>query len=269
MVVMRTILCAILLQALVTESDALEHLNQDCVEGWRIDWFDDFTSEGLPNPEMWSYEVGKIRNQEEQEYVARDHDTARVAQGKLEIRAKGTINPTTGKGSIHSASIVSRNTVLTNDSRVETRLRTTSAAGTWPAVWALGTTYNSVGWPLSGEIDIFEYLGRRPHKIYQSVHGKIDARYYKETIETTTIRSTAEYQVLAAEIKDHQLTFYVNGLVSGNIDLLNVSPYRHKKYSHYLIINLAVGGTWGGDFSVADLPQSFIVDYVRSYKRCE
>ena len=38
------------------------------------------------------------------------------------------------------------------------------------------------------------------------------------------------------------------------------------KQPHYLILNLAVGGTNGGDPSLTEFPRKYIIDYVRVYQ---
>ena len=42
--------------------------------------------------------------------------------------------------------------------------------GFWPAFWMLGSNMDSVGWPLCGEIDILEYVGREPETVFTSLH---------------------------------------------------------------------------------------------------
>jgi beta-glucanase (GH16 family) len=49
-----------------------------------------------------------------------------------------------------------------------------------------------------------------------------------------------------------------------NRDGTNRSPFHQP---HYLLVNLAVGGTQGGDPSKTAFPARFEVDYVRVYQR--
>ena len=36
---------------------------------------------------------------------------------------------------------------------------------------------------------------------------------------------------------------------------------------HYLLLNLALGGSWGGEMDDSVLPQRYLIDYVRVYQQ--
>ena len=53
---------------------------------------------------------------------------------------------------------------------------------------------------------------------------------------------------------------------SFRIDDAGTGPDNPFRRPHYLLLNLALGGTWGGPVDDAPLPQRFLVDYVRVYR---
>ena len=140
--------------------------------------------------------------------------------------------------------------------------------GVWPAFWLLGANIDQVGWPLAGEIDVIEYVGRSPQEIFTSLHTK-DGHGDNASTKTTRIENIEEgFHVYAADWTEDQIAFYVDGE--------NVYTFVPKDKSQevwpfnqpfYLLLNLAVGGNFGGkEIDYAVFPQEFVVDYIRVYQ---
>jgi beta-glucanase (GH16 family) len=125
-----------------------------------------------------------------------------------------------------------------------------------------------VGWPLAGEIDVIEYVGRSPQEIFTSLHTKAGHGDYAST-KTTRIEDIEEgFHTYAADWTKDQITFYVDGKkvysFAPEDKSQEVWPFNQP---FYLLLNLAVGGYFGGkevDHSV--FPQEFVIDYIRVYQ---
>jgi len=143
---------------------------------------------------------------------------------------------------------------------VEMRARMARGKGMWPAFWLLHES-NTDQRP---EIDVVELLGGDTDTVYQTYH------WY----ENGSLRSTPSFRVERADYADDfhtyamrwepgRVTWYVDGRETHRFDSGNVSSE-----DMYLLLNLAVGGTWGGtpDDSTPD-KVDFTIDYIRAYRR--
>jgi beta-glucanase (GH16 family) len=254
---------------------------------WKLVWSDEFDKPGLPDSKRWGYEKGLIRNDERQYYTVARKENARVENGTLVIEARkepwhDTV-PSAGKAvrrgrpvrpaaDYTSASLTTRGKAAWTYGRIEVRAKLPSGRGTWPAIWMLGTNIDRVGWPTCGEIDIMEFVGFDPGVVHANVHTKT----YNHAINTgkgdkISIPDVSKaFHVYAIEWDAQHIDFFVD----------------HKKYftfknegtggaawpydkDQYLILNLAIGGGWGGQKGIDDsiFPQKFVIDYVRVYQK--
>lgn len=134
------------------------------ISGMKLVWNDEFNEAGKPNPKIWEYERGFVRNEELQWY---QEDNAQCKDGVLVIegRREEVPNPGYKEGSHEwrtnrktahytSASINTRGQKQWLYGRFEVRARIDTTLGSWPAIWTLGVTKP---WPSNGEIDIMEF----------------------------------------------------------------------------------------------------------------
>jgi beta-glucanase (GH16 family) len=247
-------------------------------EPWQLVWADEFDHEGLPDATRWTYDVGSNGwgNRELQFYTSRRLENARVENGHLIIEARR--EKWQGRD-YTSARLVTRGKVDWLYGRFEIRAKLPSGRGTWPAIWMLpaGRTYGSGGWPDTGEIDIMEHVGHDP----DVVHGSTHTRTYHHSIgaqKTATIRvngARTDFNVYSLEWSPEEIKMFANNrqyFFFKNERLTNPkADYRVWPFDRpfYLILNLAVGGFWGGEKGVdpAIWPQRMEVDYVRVYKK--
>lgn len=252
---------------------------------WELVWADDFNEPGLPDPNKWDYETGFIRNNELQYYTRGRLENARVENGMLIIEARkepwknAAYDPAATRGSrsqefadYTSASLHTRGKASWTYGRIEVRAKLPSGRGTWPAIWTLGTNIREVGWPACGEIDIMEFVGFNPGVI----HGNVHTSRYNHTRGTgkgdkIAIADASEaFHVYAVEWFADRIDFFVNDKKyftfenEGTGD--DVWPYDKDQY---LILNLAIGGSWGGQKGIDDsiFPQRYYIDYVRVYQK--
>ena len=135
--------------------------------------------------------------------------------------------------------------------------------GTWPALWLLGSNYDDIDWPKCGEIDIMEHAGNRLNKIQGTVHhpDKYGSGDGGETNEYSNV--STDFNIYSVVWTEKGVTFLVNDKpfhIVGNSCAL---PFN---WDFFLILNIAMGGTFGGS-----VPDSFVsdimeVDYVRVYQ---
>ena len=242
---------------------------------WRLVWADEFNYTGLPDPKKWDYDVGGEGwgNKELQFYTARRKENARVEDGHLIIEARK--EPWEGR-EYTSSRLVSRGKGDWTYGRFEVRAKLPSGRGTWPAIWMLPTGWSYGGWPSSGEIDIMEHVGFDADVVHTSVHTqsynhKINTQK-TERLKVPTSRS--QFNVYAVEWTPGEIRGYVNDqhfFTFRNERLTNpAADYRQWPFDKpfHLLLNLAVGGTWGGQDGVdpSIWPQRMEIDYVRVYQ---
>lgn len=261
--------------SLTTAQPAEEESNDEQVEqknqeaGWELVWSDEFNYEGLPDSTKWGYEVGYIRNNEKQYYTKARPENARVEDGHLVIEARKEEY----KGYDYtSASLTTRNKAEWKYGKIEVRANLPTGRGMWPAIWMLGTNIDEVGWPACGEIDIMENVGYDPSIVYSTIHTEA----YNHTKGTSKGNGMQVFEVwkkfitYSVEWTPEELAFFIGNEryfgFSKESDDPAVWPFDQK---FYLIINAAVGGSWGGQEGIDDsiFPQQYLIDYVRVYKK--
>lgn len=235
---------------------------------WELAWADEFDGEGLPDPEKWDYEEGFIRNNEAQYYTRARLENVRLEGGNLVIEAR---KEAFQGAEITSASLVTRGKAEFTYGRIEVRAQLPTGRGTWPAIWMLGINIDEVGWPACGEIDIMENVGFEPDTIYANIHTQA-YNHVKKTNKGASLRVERPYEafhVYAVDWFPDHLDFYVDDLKYFTFWNEN-SGWETWPYDkpHYLIVNLAIGGSWGGQQGVDEMifPQKFLIDYVRVYQ---
>lgn len=240
----------------------------------KLVWSDEFDYEGAPNPTLWDYDEGNgcpslcgWGNNELQYYTNRE-ENLRVEDGKLVIE----VHIENYKGSAYtSAKLRSKDEGFWQYAYIEVRAKLPFGRGTWPAIWMLPKENIYGGWPKSGEIDIMEHVGYDPGV----VHGTVHTEAFNHSIGTQVGKQTVvmdfdtNFHVYAINWTENRIEFFVDGIkyqeFKNNGDGPAAWPFDHP---FYLVLNVAVGGNWGGVEGVDDAiwPQRMEVDYVRVYE---
>jgi len=236
---------------------------------WELVWTDEFNYEGLADKSKWDYEVGFIRNREKQYYTKARTENARVEKGTLIIESR---KEKFKNGEYTSASLHTWHKAEWLYGRIEVRAKLPTGKGMWPAIWMLGTNRDKVGWPACGEIDIMENVGFDPDTIHVNIHTKA-YNHVMRTNKGSKIKCEKpceQYHIYAIEWYEDRLDLFLDDEKyftfknegTGN----DVWPYDKR---HYLILNAAIGGSWGGQKGIDDgiFPQRYYIDYVRVFKR--
>lgn len=241
-------------------------------QSWELVWSDEFDYDGLPDSTRWSYDVGGHGwgNQELQFYTEAREQNARVDGDVLIIEAhkeSGFARDYT------SARLVSKDKGDWTYGRLEVRAQLPRGRGTWPAIWMLPTKsdYGNGGWPDTGEIDIMEHVGFNPNVVHATVHTD---RYNHQSGtqrggSTIVPDATQAFHDYVAEWSPTRIEFSIDGVVLFRFynDNQGWSTWPFDRPFH-LIMNIAVGGSWGGQQGVDDsiFPQQMVIDHVRVYR---
>ena len=254
---------------------------------WKLVWSDEFDYDGLPDKTKWIFEEGFVRNQESQYYTQERKENARVENGMLIIEAreekyknpgfkektdKKTWQKSREYADFTSASVTTKGTAAWKYGRIEVKAKLPTGRGMWPAIWMLGTNIDQIGWPACGEIDIMENVGFDPNKIHANVHTK----KYNHVLGTnkgskiTIPKPYDSFHIYAIEWNSDHIDFFVdnNKYFTFKNEGTGYEAWPFDK-EHYLILNIAVGGSWGGQQGIdkSVFPQKMIVDYVRVYQQ--
>ncbi|ADB37392.1 glycoside hydrolase family 16 protein [Spirosoma linguale] len=238
----------------------------------KLVWSDEFNKSGLPDSTKWGYEVGGNGwgNNELQFYTARRSENARVENGKLIIEARKEAYQ--GRN-YTSARLLTQNKSTWTYGRIEAMAKLPKGVGTWPAVWMLGKNISTAGWPKSGEIDIMEHVGFDEGVIHGTVHTEA-YNHGKKTEKGAAITLqdvTTTFHLYAIEWTADKIDFFVDDRKYYTVEksvLGNSESQWPFEQPFFLILNVAVGGNWGGQKGVDETiwPQRMEVDYVRVYQ---
>lgn len=245
--------------------------------GYQLVWADEFDTGPLPDAAKWAYDTHRNRqgwyNDEQQYYAAERADNARVEGGRLVITARreSTTGFADGGGQQYTSTrLFTKGRASWTYGFFEIRAKLPCGRGTWPAVWTLA---DGGRWPDDGEIDIVEHVGFDPGVLHASVH----TRAFHHGIGTHRTAKVARADACTA-FHHYQLTWTPERITMG------VDDRNHFSFSNdgsgdrsrwpfdrpqHLLINIAVGGNWGGQHGVDPqaFPASMEVDYVRVYQQ--
>lgn len=244
--------------------------------GWTFEsnpsWADEFTNSGAPLTSNWDYDTGGSGwgNNELQSYTNTTNN-ASVANGLLTITAK---KENMDGRSYSSARLVTRGKLDALYGRFEIKAKLPSGRGTWPAIWMLPTDRFYGDWPKSGEIDIMEHVGYDQDMVHFTTHT--EAYYFKINTQKS---STKKIDGVSTAFHLYRVD-WTPYAIRGYFDDVKVFEFANEGTGYkvwpfdkrfHLLLNIAVGGDWGGAQGVDDSiwPQKMEVDYVRYYKMIE
>lgn len=249
---------------------------QKNVKLWnQLIWSDEFDGKGLPDSTKWGYDQGNgcpkncgWGNNELQYYTVNDTLNARQADGMLIIEARSTGNK---EMPYTSARLVTKDKASWPGGYVEARIKLPKGKGVWPAFWMLPQEWKYGGWPTSGEIDIMEFVGYTPDSIYGTLHcedyNHINGTQVSKAMYLPDLAD--EFHVYGMYWDKTVMYFYLDGIPYLKF-INNRKGYTSWPFDQnfYAILNLAVGGNWGGKKGVDPniWPQKMYVDYVRVYQ---
>lgn len=244
-----------------------------CQNEPQLVWFDEFDGDSLDTTK-WTAYVGdgcpqncSFGNNELQYYTDRPENHS-ISDGILTITA---LPDSFRTRAYTSAKLITKNKGDWKYGRIEVMARIPSGRGNWPAIWMLPTQNNYGGWPRSGEIDIMEHVGYDQGNMHGTVHTQsfnhIKGTQKGDSIQIADI--SEKFHLYAIEWSENKIDFFLDDEKYHSFENTGVGsddwPFDQP---FYLILNLAVGGNWGGKMGVANdiFPNRFEIDYVRVYQ---
>jgi len=252
-------------------------------------WSDEFNnasgSNAQPNPLVWTYDTGAggWGNNELEDYCgwgssgspcsASSPNAYVGTDGYLHIVAQ---QPSAGVYT--SARLKTQGLFSFQYGRVEFRAQVPEAQGFWPAAWLLGNNIATVNWPACGEMDVLERVNAAltPDWNEGSIHGTgftggtgLGTQYDFPASETAAGWHT--YGMIwskgsVAYYVDDPTQPYVTYTTSSLSGLSGAAWPFDAGQASFLILNLAVGGSWpGSPNTTTPFPSQMLVDYVRIY----
>jgi beta-glucanase (GH16 family) len=244
-------------------------------QNYHLVWSDEFDYEGAPNPDKWNYDLGNHQwaNNELQAYTNRPSNVY-VKDGKLVIKA---IKEKDGEREYTSTRLITYGKQSFQYGLFEFRVKLPKGKGSWPAVWMLSDAIKTgTHWPKCGEIDIIEHMGRKEDLLFFSLHSerhnhtRNDTKHYTTFVDQEGV--CEDFHDYVMEWTPDYFEFYVDGKSlcrynkSDDIEDQTESSWPFDQ-PFYLIFNIAVGGSLGGEVVEEDLPFIMEVDHVRVYQK--
>jgi beta-glucanase (GH16 family) len=258
------------------DSGAPGPVDASALAGWKLTWSDEFNGPdgSAVDPTKWRHQTGgNGSGNGELEYYTDGTENAVVTGGNLVITATtaGASKYTCSYGTCKytSARLDTQGIFSQQYGRFEARAQMPTGKGLWPAIWAMGTNINSVGWPACGEIDYMETVGTD----IQTNHGSLHMPSNYGPTGTYKLPNGASFadafHTFAFEWEPGHIRFYVDDLLYET----QTSPAPHGdtwEFEHpfFLLVNVAVGGQWpGSPDGTTSFPQTLKVDYIRVYEK--
>ncbi len=231
--------------------------------GLNLVWSDEFNTDGAPDASKWSYDIGTGSNgwgNNELQYYTNRTENVIVSNGTLKITAK---KENFSGSEYTSTRLLSKDKVSFKYGKVEVRAKFPVGAGTWPAIWMLGNNINTVPWPACGEIDIVEHIGRQLNKIYGTLHypGRSGGNANGTTINIPN--ATTDFNKYTLEWSASEIKISANDVVFFTFSNNNTVPFNQN---FFFILNVAMGGSFGGSVDPAFVSSTMEIDYIRVYQ---
>ena len=252
-------------------------------------WSDEFNGKkgARPSAKVWSAEIGGggWGNSERQYYTDKSANASMDGAGRLIITADrisneyaeqiGTVPGTEdilnrcSECQFTSARLKTARKLSFMYGRVEARIKMPVGVGTWPAFWMLGgDLLDGVPWPECGEIDIMEFRGDISDRATHALHGPTTPKGSGLGAAFLSYEPLSNgFHTYAIEWKKDRIDFIVDGRVNGTFSVADTGR-RGWVYNQefFLILNLAMGGTYAGEYIDPTLNQAQLsVDYIRFY----
>lgn len=235
----------------------------NCGDDPNLLWCDEFEYTGTPDPSKWTMQIGTGNggwgNDEAQYYTDRTNNL-KVSDGTLKIIAKK--EPYGGK-QYTSGRIITYQKYDFTYGRIEIRAKLPSEAGTWPALWLLGSSFETNTWPLCGEMDIMEQFVDKSI-VKSTMHWQNQDGTRAEYGEDKNIDNPTDFHIYEFDWKPGSVKTSVDGVQMFSMTTNNTMPFDEN---FFMILNLAMGGNKGaGPISPTFSEDILEIDYVRVYK---
>ncbi len=231
-------------------------------------WQDDFTSGTTVDASKWTFETGGNGwgNNELQYYTPGANST--ISGGILTITAK---KETLQGRDYTSSRMITKGKGDWLYGRFEIRAKLPKGRGTWPAIWLLSSDNAYGNWPASGEMDIMEHVGYDPNNVHATIHTSVynGQRGTQKSAVKFIADATDAFHIYRIDWTPFAVRAFIDGVqyfeYTNNNTSYTAWPFNKP---FFLILNIAVGGNWGGVQGVDNtiFPATMQVDYVKVFK---
>jgi beta-glucanase (GH16 family) len=238
-------------------------------------WSDEFAGPqgAAPSSSNWVHDVGDYgAGAGEQETYTSSTDNASLdGNGDLAIVARQQ-TPTDGETrGYSSARLETKGLFSATHGLIEARMQIPAGTGLWPAFWMLGDDIDSAGWPGCGEVDIMEAIGKNPFTDYGTLHGPDGSAdgYAIQHSATSATALASGFHTYGISWSTNTITWLLDGTPYATVTSADLAPGQTWVFNQpfHLLLNLAVGGSWGGSPTAAtQFPATLLVDWVRVYQ---
>ncbi|QOD61434.1 family 16 glycosylhydrolase [Polaribacter haliotis] len=243
----------------------------------KLVWADEFDGNGEIDTNKWYQQTKLIAgnswaNNEQQHYTNRQKN-AFVSNGTLKIKAFKEVYSDQGHQKQYTSARLNSKFSF-KYGRVEVRAKLPSVAGTWPAIWLLGKNINEDGtywdnegfgtkrWPFCGEIDIME-----PNVAKTEILGTWhwdNGQGYKissKAVATSNADTSTNFHIYSLEWTETSMKIYLDNRLINELETIN--PFKED---FFILLNLAMGGSLGGNIASNFSEDTLEIDYVRVFQ---
>ncbi|MEX0721881.1 MAG: glycoside hydrolase family 16 protein [Balneolaceae bacterium] len=210
-----------------------------------------------------------------QNYTPLEYGNSTISNGQLHITAK-LEGEGQNVGDYTSSRLNSQKSFTYGRMEIRAKIPDYAGKGLWPAIWMLGENIrHGEGWPDSGEIDIMEYVSYNPDSVVVSIHSLANNHKDKTQISsgfTALPTIEEEFHNYGILWEEESLKFYIDDIDNILLTFNRPEDYNRENWPfdkpHFFLLNMAVGGDWGGVEGVDDsiFPATFDIDYVRVWQ---
>jgi len=226
-------------------------------------WSDEFNIDGAPNSNNWGYDIGTGNNgwgNGESQYYTNSSNNVIVENGLLKITAKKE----SFQGANYTSSrLLSKGKFDFTYGTVEVRAKLPEGKGTWPAIWMLGSNFETITWPACGEIDIMEHVGNDQNKIHSTLHYPNNFGGNANGNSITVANVSSEFHTYEVVWNKDSINFTVDGNEIHTFSNSNNVPFNHD---FFIILNVAMGGSFGGAIDENFTESTMEIDYIKVYQ---
>ena len=238
---------------------------------YELIWNDEFSGAEL-DAENWDIQIGdgseygiwRWGNNEAQYYRA---ENINISNGKLIIKS---MKQDFGGYQFTSGRLRTLDRKDFKYGKIEALIKMSNARGLWHAFWLLPSNPND-SWPISGEIDIMEYVGNAPEEILNTVHYADQNNNHRYTGHTSVYPNDDAFHLYTLEWSPTQISWFFDNqetfvLYKSDIAIEDSWPFDAP---FHILLNTAIAGNLGGDIDIQrlDSAQFMEVEYVRVYEQ--
>ena len=246
----------------------------EVTRNYSVVWVEDFQSQTTLNKSIWKPENGDGTEYRNKGWGNKERQYYLDTQIKFDTTNGLTLAATKSGADKYkcyygtqcewiSSKFVTKGLIGFKYGRIEAQIKGPVGAGAWGAFWMLGANIDERPWPGCGEIDITELLGREPTTVYGTPHGPASGESSTVTIENGF---ASEPHIYAIDWLPDQIKWYLDGKQYGVLDKSTVPDPEHAwvfDHEYYLLMNLAMGGTFGGAIDPTLTQSNMSINWVK------